>query len=151
TIIIGNLESAERALQSGAEGAEARLKRSIDNAMIGAQRAATLTQRLLAFSRRQPLDPRPVDLNRLLSNLSGLLRPTIGEAIDVEVTGPGDLWLVEADEGQLESALVNLALNARDAMPNGGELTIEASNSFLDEDYARKNSEAIPGQYVQIS
>ncbi|WP_253201218.1 ATP-binding protein [Sphingomonas quercus] len=119
--------------------------------MKGAERAAALTQRLLAFSRRQPLAPKPIDVDRLAAGMSDLLQRSIGERVRLEiVTAPG-LWRVEADPNQLESAIVNLAVNARDAMPNGGHLTMETANSRLDEGYAAAQAEVPPGQYVMIA
>jgi CheY-like chemotaxis protein len=119
--------------------------------MQGAKRAAALTQRLLAFSRMQPLDPRPLDLNRLLNDLSDFLTRSLGERVSLEVIGAAGLWRVAADQGQLEAALLNLAVNARDAMPAGGKLTIETSNAYIDEAYCRANVEVRPGQYVLIA
>jgi len=149
TIIIGNLETLQRQMER--PGAEpARLKRAADNAFRGAQRAASLTQRLLAFSRRQPLDPKPVDVNRLVAAMSDLLRRTLGESIAIETVLAGGLWRTHVDPNQLENALLNLALNARDAMPEGGKLTIETANTHLDEVYAARQAEVIPGQYVVI-
>jgi C4-dicarboxylate-specific signal transduction histidine kinase len=101
--------------------------------MNGAQRAAALTQRLLAFARRQPLDPKPLDANVLVRGMSELLRRSLGETVEVEIVLGGGLWRTEADPNELESALLNLAVNARDAMPSGGKLTIETSNGYLDE------------------
>jgi PAS domain S-box-containing protein len=149
TIIMGNLETLQRGLQSPAADAS-RLSRSAENALRGAQRAAALTQRLLAFSRRQPLDPKPVDISRLVSSMSDLLRRTIGEQIAIEAVLAGGLWRAHADPNQLEVAILNLAVNARDAMPDGGKLTIETANAYLDEAYAAGQAEVVPGQYVVI-
>ncbi len=151
TIIIGNLDGAKRALESGQAGMQERLSRAIDQALTGAQRAARLTAHLLAFSRRQPLEPKVLDVNKLLRHLATFLKPSLGEQVQLEVVGAGGVWHVEADETQLETAILNLALNARDAMPEGGKLTIEASNTFLDEIYCSRNAEVRPGQYVEIS
>ena len=147
TIIIGNLEGLQRQLAE----ADAKVRRRVDNAMHGAQRAATLTKRLLAFSRQQPLTPAPIDVNRLMNGLSDFLRRALGEEISLEVVGSGGVWPVEADAAELESVLVNLAVNARDAMPDGGKLTVEAGNSYLDDAYCRRHADVRPGQYVQIS
>src|SRR4029077_13009081 len=117
----------------------------------GAQRAAQLTQRLLAFSRRQPLDPRVVDPNKLIVSMSDLLARSLGENIALETISGAGLWKVEADVSELESTLLNLALNARDAMPDGGKLTIETSNAYLDDEYCRQHSDLKPGQYVLIA
>ena len=114
-------------------------------------RLQNLTQRLLAFSRRQPLDPKPLDPNRLVSGMTDMLKRTLGETIAFEsVTGAG-AWHIEADPGELESAILNLALNSRDAMPDGGKLTIEVTNAFLDEAYCARDAELVPGQYVMLS
>jgi signal transduction histidine kinase/CheY-like chemotaxis protein len=147
TIIIGNLEGLQRQLGE----ADSKIRRRLDNAMHGAQRAATLTKRLLAFSRQQPLTPAPIDVNRLMNGLADFLQRALGEEISLEVVGGGGLWPVEADAAELESVLVNLAVNARDAMPGGGKLTVEAGNSYLDEAYCRRHVDVKPGQYVQIS
>jgi PAS domain S-box-containing protein len=151
TIVIGNLETAQRHLGALSGGAASRLKRALDNAMRGAQRAAVLTQRLLAFSRQQPLDPKPLDLNKFIAAEVEFLQRSLGETIEVEAVGSAGLWPVEVDAHQLEAAMLNLAVNARDAMPNGGKLTIETSNAFLDQDYCSANPEVIPGQYVMIA
>jgi PAS domain S-box-containing protein len=151
TIIIGNLDTAKRTLENWKEGAQGRLQRAIDHALTGANRAATLTGHLLAFSRRQPLEPKLLDVNKLLNQLSVFLKPTLGEEVQLETVGGGGVWPVEADAAQLETAILNLAINGRDAMPGGGKLTVEASNVLLDEDYCSKNAEVRPGQYVQIA
>ncbi|MCW5735423.1 MAG: response regulator [Enhydrobacter sp.] len=151
TVIIGNLESMQRAVSSGGALDSVRLARSIDFAMRGAERAASLTQRLLAFSRRQPLDPKTVDVGRLVTGMSELLRRTLGEQVAIETVLAGGLWRVLVDPNQLEVSILNLAVNARDAMPDGGKLTIETANTLLDEAYAALHSEVAPGQYVVIS
>ena len=151
TIIIGNLEAAQRQLESWTDGAQIKLSRRLENAMHGAQRAATLTKRLLAFSRQQPLNPALLDVNRVLNGLSDFLRRALGEDVSLEIVGGGGVWPVEADAAELEAAILNLAVNARDAMPEGGKLTIEASNSYLDDSYCRQNADVQPGQYVQIA
>src|SRR5690606_5238586 len=116
-----------------------------------AARGAELTNRLLAFARRQPLQPRPLDVNRLIAGMDGLLRRTLTEEIEIELVRGGGLWVAEVDGAQLESCLLNLAINARDAMPEGGRLTIETANASLDDNYAAGYVDVAPGQYVMIS
>lgn len=148
-IVIGNLETAQRhAMTAG--GAAPKLDRAINNAMRGAQRAAALTSRLLAFSRRQSLNPKPIDVNKFLNGAAEFLQRSLGETIDIEAIGSAGMWHIKVDPNHLETALINLAVNARDAMPAGGKVTIEASNVFADEDYCRTNPEVVPGQYVMI-
>jgi PAS domain S-box-containing protein len=147
TVITGNVDAARRHL--GEQG-EARVLRALGNALVGAERAATLTQRLLAFSRRQPLNPRPIDANKLVTGMSELLHRTLGETIAVETVLAAGLWQIEADPNQLENAILNLAVNARDAMPDGGKLTVETANTHLDRDYAANNPGISAGQYVAI-
>ena len=151
TIIIGNLESAQHQLETWTDGAQIKVARRLASAMHGAQRAATLTKRLLAFSRQQPLNPSVLDINRTLNGLSDFLRRALGEDVSLEIVGSGGVWPVEADAAELEAAILNLAVNARDAMPDGGKLTIEASNSYLDDIYCGQNGDVRPGQYVQIA
>jgi PAS domain S-box-containing protein len=146
-VIIGNLETLQRNLPTDSP----RLQRAMRHAMNGAQRAAALTQRLLAFSRRQPLDPKPVDVNVLINGLSDMVHRTLGETIAVETVLGAGLWRVEADPNELEAAILNLAVNARDAMPEGGRLTLETGNAHIDEAYAAAHAEVLAGQYVLIS
>ncbi len=143
--ITGSLEIIQRRV---AQGRVAEIDRFIGGATTAANRAAALTHRLLAFSRRQPLDPRPVRVNPLVSSMEDLLRRTIGERIELELVLAGGLWLTLCDPNQLENAILNLAINARDAMPEGGRLTIETCNAHLDNAYAAKSRDVTPGQYV---
>jgi PAS domain S-box-containing protein len=144
--ISGSLELIERGLaKRGVTGFE----RYVHGAQSSARRAASLTQRLLAFSRRQTLDPKPTDVNKLVYGLEDMIRRTVGPAIEVEVVGQAGLWPARVDAAQLESALLNLAINARDAMPDGGRITIETANKWLDERGARER-ELTPGQYLSI-
>ena len=149
-VIIGNLETVERMLGDTKPDTE-RLRRAAGHAMRGARRAEALTQRLLAFSRQQPLDPKPLDLGRVIPGMSDLLRRTLGEQVTVETVLGGGMWRALADPNQLELAVLNLAVNARDAMPKGGKLTIETANVYLDETYAATQSEVVPGQYVMLA
>ena len=146
-VILGALDIARRRLGEGAGEAA----RFLDAARDGATRAATLIERLLAFSRRQPLAPRVIDLNKLVAGMSELLRRTLGETLQLETVLAGGLWRTSIDATQLENALLNLAINARDAMPNGGNLTIETANAHLDDEYAAGHVEVVPGQYVMLA
>jgi signal transduction histidine kinase len=147
-IVIGSLDIALRRL-SGTEHPQ--LGQLIRGAADGAKRAAALTARLLAFARQQPLEPKIADANQLVARTSEILRRTLGETIKLETVLGGGLWKVFADPAQIESSLVNLCLNARDAMAGGGRLTIETANTALDDQYARAHEEVAAGQYVMIS
>ena len=126
-VVIGALDIARKRLNAG----DPNILKFLDNAVDGAKRGVTLTQRLLAFSRQQALEPKVVSINSLVSGLSDLLRRTLGESVRIEIVQGAGLWRVFADHHQLENALINLAVNARDAMPNGGRLTIETENTML--------------------
>jgi len=131
------------------EGRTNDVDRFLKAAIESANRAAALTHRLLAFSRRQTLDPRALDANKLIGGMEDLLRRTMGPNVAMEVVGAGGLWPVRVDPSQLENALLNLCINARDAMPHGGKLTIETANKWLDARAARER-ELAPGQYVSL-
>ena len=146
-VVIGGLNMAQRRM---ARGALDDIPKLLTAALDGATRAATLTQRLLAFSRQQPLSPEAVDANKLVANMSEILASTLGEVIQKETVLAAGLWRTKADANQLENAVLNLAVNARDAMPDGGKLTIETANSHVDDAYATAHDIA-PGQYVMIA
>lgn len=146
TGITGGLEMLSIRVQQGRVG---ELARYVHAAQGAAKRAAALTHRLLAFSRRQTLDPKPTDVNRLVSGMTELLQRTIGPVVELEFVAAGGLWSTLVDRGQLESALLNLCINARDAMPDGGKITIETGNKWLDERAARQR-ELPPGQYITV-
>ncbi|WP_157091373.1 PAS domain-containing protein [Methylobacterium nodulans] len=148
TGIVGSLDLMQTRI---GEGRTENLTRYAGLAMASAQRAAALTHRLLAFSRRQPLEARPVDVNGLVSSMDELLRRTLGEQIRLEIAVAGGLWLTLCDPNQLENAILNLAINARDAMPDGGHLTIETANACLDEAHAAREIGVKAGQYVCLS
>jgi PAS domain S-box-containing protein len=145
-VIGGNLELLTNDV-AGNERAEARLR----NALIGVSRGTKLASQLLAFGRRQPLAPKVVSLGRLIRNMDDMLRRALGEAVDLETVADGGLWNTFVDPVQLETALLNLAINARDAMQGRGKLTIEASNASLDDKYAARHLDVIPGQYVMVA
>jgi signal transduction histidine kinase len=151
TIIAGNLEIADRGLQAWSDATRERLARVITNASNAAQRATMLTQRLLAFARRQPLDPKPINVNQLLAGMSDFFRRTLGENVDLELNGQDDLWPVEVDPSQMEAAILNLVVNAKDAMDDKGTLKIETANVLIDERYSPQHAEIPVGQYVQIA
>ena len=145
-VIAGNLQLLSKDV-IGNERAERRL----ENALAGVHRGAKLASQLLAFGRRQALEPRVINISRFVTGMDDLLRRSLGEAIEVEVITSGGLWNTYADPNQVENALLNLAINARDAMEGHGKLTIEVGNAVLDRDYARKHSEVSPGQYVMLA
>ena len=145
-VIIGNLDIAAEQVAS-----DPTLRETIQEALGGALRGAELTRRLLAFSRNQPLQATIVDLNHGLPQIATMLRRTLGEEIVVELQPGTKLWPVKVDSAQLDEAILNLAINARDAMPKGGILSIETNNTHLDEDYAARHAEVAAGDYIQLS
>ena len=153
TIILGGLDMIGRQIPTlGESAASARIVRARDMALQGVHRAISLTNRLLAFSRQQALAPKPVDPNKLVAGICELLRRTLGESVQLETVLAGGLWQTHADPNQLENALLNLAVNARDAMPNGGKVTIETANCHFDEAYVSALTEPVKaGQYVMIA
>jgi len=153
TIVLGGLDMIGRHVPDlPPSPATARITRGKEMALQGAQRAATLTNRLLAFSRQQALEPQVIDANKLVAGTCDFLRRTLGEAVTLETVLAGGLWRTSADPNQLENALLNLALNARDAMPDGGKVTIETANCYLDQAYVAPLPEPVePGQYVMIA
>ena len=146
-VVMGSLELLGRRLA----GNDARAQRHVNAAAEAARRASLLTQRLLAFSRQQPLQPEAIDANKLVAGMSDLLSHSIGADIRLETVLAGGLWRIHADPNQLENIILNLAVNARDAMPEGGRLTIETQNAHLDERYAAAHSGIASGQYVLIA
>ena len=146
-IVLGNLDLAQRRLAKGVTN----IDRYLTGAQEGGRRAAALTQRLLAFARQQPLVPEAVDANKLVAGMSEMLRRTLGEAVRIETVLAGGLWRIHADPNELENALLNLAVNARDAMPEGGKLTIETANAHLDDRYVAEHSGMPAGQYVMLA
>nr|WP_178110878.1 ATP-binding protein [Pseudomonas sp. WS 5146] len=148
TGIIGSLELLRRRV---ARGKLDDLDSLIDLGVTSANRAAGLTHRLLAFSRRQSLDPKPVEINQLVSSMGELLQRSINESIALDMRLADELWTAEADPNQLESALLNLVINARDAMPSGGSLTVETTNRHLDNVFTAAYGTLLPGDYVELS
>ena len=145
-VISGNLQLLQKELGD----ADPRQKR-VRNALLGVGRGAQLAAQLLAFGRQQPLDPKPVNVGSLVRGMDDMLRRTLGEAIEIETVISGGLWNCMADPAQIENVLLNLSINARDAMEGSGKLTIEAGNALLDEDYASAHSEVAAGQYVMLA
>jgi signal transduction histidine kinase len=146
-VIMGAHDLIKRRIQKS----DFNIERFLNAAIAAAERAATLTQRLLAFARQQPLSPRRLDANKMIVNMSDLLHSTLGEQIQIETVTAAGLWTIHADSQQLENAIINVAVNARDAMPEGGKLTIETANAYLDEAYCRQNPEIQPGQFAMIA
>ena len=153
TIVLGGLEAIGRQLESlPASAAVSRIARAREMALQGGQRAVALTNRLLAFSRRQPLAPKPLDANKLVSGMAEFLQRTLGGSIVLETVLAAGLWRAFTDGHQLENALLNLALNARDAIDGSGKVTIETANCYLDDAYVAALSEPVAaGQYVMIA
>ena len=155
TIIVGNLDTMKRQLAKAADPGELaklgdKLMKSVDAALQGARSAGQLTQRLLAFSRRQALEPVRLDLNKLVTGMLDMFRRSLGEQISIETVLGAGLWPTFADPHQLENVLLNLTLNARAAMPEGGCLTIETANTYLDAAYVRRFGDVEAGQYVVL-
>ena len=148
TVVMGNIEAMQRRTK---DGGDEKVRNYAEFAMQGARRAAALTKRLLAFSRGQPLDPEPVNANELVSSMTELFARTLGEKVSLKTAIVENLWTVEADPNQFEASLLNLVVNARDAMPKGGSLTIETANRKLDAAFAAKHDGVIPGEYVAIT
>ena len=146
-VIMGAQDLAKRHIAKG----DYAIDRFLDAAAVASENAAALTQRLLAFARQQPLAPQPLDANKMILNMSGLLASTLSERIQIETVTAAGLWTVHVDSQQLENAILNVAINARDAMPDGGKLTIETANAYLDDAYCAQNPEAQPGQFVMIA
>jgi signal transduction histidine kinase len=147
SVISGSLDLMYRRLKRH----DFNLTRYMDAASEAAKRASVLTQRLLAFARQQPLSPEVIDANRMIASMADLLRSTLGEHIEIENVAGAGLWSVKTDAHQLENAILNVAINARDAMREGGRLTLETANAFIDDAYAREHFEVQPGQYVMIA
>lgn len=146
TVILGNAEFMQEQLD-----AQPDLQQLAEMTVTAAERGAELTNRLLAFARRQALQPKRVDINKLVTNTLGLLKRALNEDIELKFVENGALWPAEIDPGQLEVALLNLAINARDAMPEGGRLIIETANALLDEAYVQDQADVVAGDYVQVS
>lgn len=146
TVILGNAELIAEQLDDSSS-----LKMLADMTVSAAERGSELTNRLLAFARRQPLEPKPTQINELLSGMLPLIKRTLSENIEIELVTESPLWLSDIDASQLEAAILNLSINARDAMPTGGKLTIESANTYLDEEYCQLHTEVTPGEYVLVS
>ncbi len=145
-VIGGNLQLIARRADGLPE-----IRKRVENAMNGVERGAKLASSLLSFARRQPLEPKAVKIGRLLGSMEDMMRRALGEEIDVEMVMSGGLWTTEVDPAQLENAILNLAINARDAMDGAGKLTIEVANAALDDGYCAAHPEVAPGQYVLLA
>jgi PAS domain S-box-containing protein len=145
-VISGNLQLLAKDVSGNVRAA-----RRIDNALAGVQRGSKLASQLLAFGRRQPLEPKVINIGRFLVAMEELLRRTLSDNIEIETIRSGGLWNILVDPTQIENAMLNLAINARDAMADGGKLTIEAGNAFLDDTYARQHADVSAGQYVMLA
>jgi signal transduction histidine kinase len=146
TVLMGGADLLAERLK-----ADPALRHQAEGMVAAAQKGADLTRRLLAFARRQPLAPQPFDANRLIAGMDSLLRRSLGEQVEIEIVRGAGLWSALADPSQLETAILNLAINARDAMPSGGRLTIETANAHIDQAYAALHPDVAPGQYVMIA
>jgi signal transduction histidine kinase/CheY-like chemotaxis protein len=149
--MLGAIAAALNLIQRHIQKGDFGIERFVDAANQAAERGASLTRRLLAFARKQPLSPEIVDANKMIVQMSDLLRSTLGEHIRIETVSAAGLWSTNADLSQLENAVLNIAINARDAMPEGGRLTIETGNAYLDEGYCKNCAEVEPGQHVMIA
>lgn len=151
TIISGNLEIAQRAVANWSDGSMTKINRTLESARHGAQRAAKLTERLLAFARKQPFDTKVIHPNELIANVTDFFSRTLGENIRLEIEADKDVWTLETDPHQLETALLNLVVNSRDAMSAGGNLKISTTNTVVDHEYCETNPDASVGAHVVIS
>lgn len=145
-VVSGNLQLLSKDIDGNPRAAQ-----RVENALAGVERGAKLASQLLAFGRRQPLEPKVINVRKLVQNMDDMLRRALGEEIELETIVSGGLWNTLIDPSQLENAILNLAINARDAMDGRGRLTIETANSVLDDDYARKHADVRPGQYVLVA